>query len=398
MPRLKTRPPKLSKSGNYGYVYLNGERYAMGRWGSPEADRNYRRFVVEWATVGNAGCFDSRNVVTVEKLVFAYLQYAEKNVDHRDFGHTKTVSQAIVDLYAGTPTADFGPKALAAVQKNLEHSGRSRGYVNKLISSARTVFRWGVAQEMVPESVANALHYVQPLRKGKTAAPEKPPREDVPDEIVNRTLKYLWPTVAGMVEVQRLACMRPNEICRMKVGDLDTSGEIWLYKPVQHKGTWRGHEKEVALGKPEQEIIGPRLAGKSPENAVFSPKDTEAEKKERDAEKRQTPMTPSQRARAERRAKNPKTRIREHYDSGSYARSIKRSIEAANKTLEDPIPHWTPYQLRHAAVTEISETDGLDVARAVAGQKTINITQRYNHADKKIALKHAAKRKKKEAC
>lgn len=177
MPRLKTRPPKLSKSGNYGYVYLNGERYSMGRWGSPEVDQNYRRFVAEWATVGTAGYFDPRNVITVEKLIFAYLQFAEKNVDHRD----------------------FGPKALAAVQHELEFSGRSRGYVNKLINTARTIFRWGVAQEMADENKVASLKRVQPLRKGKTCATEKPPREDVSDEVVDRTLKYLWPTVADMV-------------------------------------------------------------------------------------------------------------------------------------------------------------------------------------------------------
>ena len=123
MPKLRTRPPKLSKSGNYGYVYLNGERYPMGRWGASETDRNYRRFVAEWATVGSAGCFDPRNTVTVEKLVFAYLQFAEKNVDHRDFGHAKTVAQTIIDIYVGTPATEFGPKALAAVQNPLEHSG-----------------------------------------------------------------------------------------------------------------------------------------------------------------------------------------------------------------------------------------------------------------------------------
>jgi len=35
----------------------------------------------------------------------------------------------------------------------------------------------------------------------------------------------------------------------------------------------------------------------------------------------------------------------------------------------------------------------LDVARAVAGQKSIGITQIYNHADLKIAIEQAKKRK-----
>ncbi len=37
----------------------------------------------------------------------------------------------------------------------MEVSGRfSRGYVNKLVNYLRTIFRWGVARELVPETVA----------------------------------------------------------------------------------------------------------------------------------------------------------------------------------------------------------------------------------------------------
>ncbi len=154
----------------------------------------------------------------------------------------------------------------------------------------------------------------------------------------------------------------------MKVGEIDTTGEIWIYRPVKHKGTWRGHGKAVALGKPEQGIIAPRLTGKGPDEAVFSPKDTLAERKERDAAKRKTKVQPSQVERAKRHTENPKSRAREHYDSQSYARSIKYAIIRANRSLPaaERIPHWTPYQLRHAAVTEIAlENNGnLDIARA----------------------------------
>ena len=185
----------------------------------------------------------------------------------------------------------------------------------------------------------------------------------------------------------------------MTVGEIDRSGEIWVYRPVKHKGTWRGHGKAVALGKPEQEIIAPRLKGKPPQAAVFSPKATIIEKKERDAARRKTKVQPSQVLRAESRAENPKSRVREHYDSGSYRQSIEYAIIRANKTLppDQQIPHWTPYQLRHSGVTEITlENDGnCDVARAVAGQKSIAVTQGYNHADLKIAIEQAKKRSKK---
>ena len=294
--------------------------------------------------------------------------------------------------------ADFGPLLLASVQQLFVKSGYSRTHCNKLTNFVRTIFNWGVGQELVPETVANALKYIRPLRKGQTTAPETTPREDVPDEVVDRTLPFLPPTVAAMVQVQRLAVMRPNEVCRMKVGEINQSGEIWIYQPIIHKGTWRGLGKAVALGKPEQELIGPRLVGKSPDAAVFSPRDAVAEKKERDAANRKTKVQPSQVKRAAHRAKNPKSRVREFYDSSSYRHAIDYAITRANKTLDEPIPHWTPYQLRHSGVSELTlENDGnLNIARAVAGQKSISVTQRYNHADLKIAIEQAKKRSKKK--
>ncbi|MDR2439930.1 MAG: site-specific integrase, partial [Planctomycetaceae bacterium] len=195
-----------------------------------------------------------------------------------------------------------------------------------------------------------------------------------------------------MVRVQRAAVMRPSEVCRMKVGDIDTTNEIWLYKPGKHKGTWLGHHRTIALGKLEQEIIAPRLAEKQPDNAVFSPKDTINEYRLIVATQRKTKRTPSQEERHEKTTKNNKSRVREHYDTGTYGRSITQTIKRANKNLIASIPHWTPYQLRHAGVTEIAKTDGLDTARAVAGQKSLKVTQIYNHADTKIAIKYTKKR------
>jgi hypothetical protein len=64
-----------------------------------------------------------------------------------------------------------------------------------------------------------------------------------------------------------------------KLGILIEVMKFGCIVPKKHKNTWRGHDKVVALGLPEQELIAPRLVGKSPEQAVFSPKDEVKEKK-----------------------------------------------------------------------------------------------------------------------
>ena len=189
--------------------------------------------------------------------------------------------------------------------------------------------------------------------------------------------------------------MRPSEVCRMRVGEIDRSGEIWVYRPEKHKTAWMNTIKEVALGALEQSILAPRLIGKLPTDPVFSPKDTMKERYERDAAKRKTKVQPSQVKRHEKAVKHPKRCVSDFYKVESYDQNIRRTIERVNKRLPEgeKIPPWTPYELRHAAVTEIVETTGsLDIARAVAGQKSVTVTQRYNHADRKIAIEQAKRR------
>jgi integrase len=336
-------------------------------------------------------------------LAIVFLDHIQLN-DASHYHAFRSAVTGLLQLYSGITVNSFTPKCLAAVQLHFtRHVGkngkrRSRQYCNTLASHIRTMFRWGVSQELVSPITADALKYVPPLRQGRTIAPESEPREDVPDDVVDATLPHLLPTVAAMVQVQRWATMRPNEVCRMRVGDIDMSRKdgIWLYKQPKHKGAWRGHKRIVPLGKPEQSLILPYLEGKSADQAVFSPKMAVQERKTRDAARRKTKAQPSQVLRAEMHAANPKRRDHEHYSSRSYARSIERAIQKANRLLplEQQIPHWFPYQLRHAGVTElVAEHDGnLDVARAVAGQKSISVTQGYNHADLKVAIEQAKKR------
>jgi len=271
------------------------------------------------------------------------------------------------------------------------------------------MLKWGAIRKLVSHQVRGEAELVQPLRKGKTRAHEKPKRPDVPDEVVNRSLPHFLPTLHNMVFVQHRATMRPSEAFRMKVGEIDTEYKtsdghvIWMYVPGTNKNTWREKYKAgeyvriIPLGKPEQEILAPRLIGKSDTDYVFSPKDTVKERMARDAARRKSKPQPSQVKRKEESDKNPKRRDQDCYDRNSYNRAIKRAIVAANKRLpaSEQIPLWTPYQLRHAAITKIVlQTGKLDVARAVAGQKSISVTQGYNHADVLIAVEQAVERSK----
>jgi len=396
---------QVRKDRNYDYVYVNKKKIMLGRSGTPEAHTAFVELQAKLFADPALVSIKPHQPI-VDTLCLGYLEYAEQH-DPGHFDSVRTAVEILLKHFAGQPVESLDSRSFLLLQEMFVAHGVSRQYCNALMGYMRAMLKWGVIRKLVPHQVYWDAKLIPALKKGKTRAPEKLPRQDVPDEIINRTLPHLLPTLNGMVQVQRQASMRPSEVCRMKVGEIDTNFKtdegivIWMYTPGVHKSTWREKNRKgeyvriVPLGKTEQNIIAPRLVGKSDSDYVFSPKDTVKERFERAAAKRKTKVPPSQIQRQEQRAKNPQRKDRDSYDRNSYNRAIQRAITAANKRLSEgeQIPHWTPYQLRHAAITDIVQQTGkLDIARAVAGQKTISVTQGYNHADVKIAIEQAVLR------
>jgi integrase len=272
-----------------------------------------------------------------------------------------------------------------------------RSQINKHIGRIARIFTWGVEEEVVPSNIVHALQAVKDLRKGEQGTYDNPPREEVPDDVVKRTLPFMSPTVAAMVKLQRLTGMRPSEIYRMTVGSIDKTRdpELWHYTPEHHKTERFIGEKPIPLGKPEQDLIAPYLIGKQPFEAVFSPRTALQEWHIERRANRQTKISPSQQERNRRRAENPAAQQPgEFYDKNSYRKAIEHAIRKGNNTLpvEEKIPNWTPYQLRHSAGKKKKKTLGLDKAQALLGHKTANVTKRYAHAQLAIAESMARNR------
>jgi integrase len=253
----------------------------------------------------------------------------------------------------------------------------------------RRVFKWGVAQEIVPAEVYQKLIAVEPLKKGRSAAKEKARIKAVADSVVDETIPYLQPIVGDMVRLQRLCGARPGEIVIIRPMDLDRSGDVWEFRPRSHKNAWRDMDEErvVFLGPRAQEILLPYLL--RPADAYcFSPSETKDAYNAIRREERQSPMTPSQRAR--KRKTKPARAPGDHYTSNTYRRQIERTIQRVNEDrlveaekaglpTEDVelIPHWSPLQLRHSAGTEARKTFGLDGAQIMLGHKHARISEVY---------------------
>jgi integrase len=334
--------------------------------------------------------------VLVSELAAGFVKNIESQSDYTDLSHFKRVIGFLVDIYGELSANEFSPKKLKAVRSRMVKVGTlCRRMVNSYTARIVRIFAWGVEEELTKTDV-KVLREVKNLRKGEQGTFDNPPREDVPDAVIRRTLPFMSPTVAAMVQVQRLTGMRPSELYRMTVGDIDKTRKpgLWHYTPKSHKTEEHIGEKEIPLGKAEQELIAPYLIGKKPTEAVFSPRTAMQEWSTDRRTNRKTKISPSQEERDRRRSENPTDRIGDFYDRDSYRKAVEYALRKGNRTLPEgqKIPHWTPYQLRHSAGTEAEKTVGLDKACALLGHSSVNTTKRYTHAQLVIVEEMARNR------
>ena len=399
MPILKNRPPKYQRSGKYAVVYHHGKRIFLGDYGSPESQVAYSRFVAEIQASPTFILSKGETSVSVKELAAGYLDYAKENTDPTTYVIYRTiVLDFLAKLYGDdVPVDDFKPKSLKLVRTAMMESQRfCRSILNRHTQRIVSIFQWGVENELVQETTWRALQAVKSLPEGTPGTFDHPEKEDVPDDVILRTLLFLPPTLRAMVKLQRLIGLRPGEVFRMRVGDIDRDrgNGLWYYRPGSYKTEEFVGKIEFPLGLTEQELIAPYLKGKIADQAVFSPRTAMEERKAMRREGRQTKISPSQAARDKAKAAKP-SRYAEFYNRHSYKQAIEYAINKANKTLPEgeKIPRWTPYQLRNSAATVTELEIGLDESQALLAHKTANMTRRYSKAQLRIREKLARERR-----
>ena len=384
MSKLQNRPPKYSKLKKYAVVYLNGKTIYLGLYGSTESKKEYARIIAEKQSSPMVLLEKNDKSITLDELGAAYLDYAERQFDKNHYENYRTALGFALDIYGHQAVDEFSPLKLKTVRDEMVRSGRfCRAVVNRYASRILTALSWGVENELVEPRTVQRLREVKALPKRTPGTFESKKRRAVPDDAVKRTLPFLPPTVAAMVQLQRLTGLRPSEVFRMTVGDIDRTQEngLWYYILERHKTEQHTDEdKIIPLGLPEQSLIAPYLIGKKTA-AVFSPRTAMQERNVEKRANRKSKITPSQTARNAARAAKP-SKCGEFYDKNSYNRAITYAIRKGNKVLPaaQQIPHWTPYQLRHSAGTETSKTQGREKAQALLTHSTIATTAIYDHS------------------
>jgi integrase len=391
---------RLHRGSGQAFVQVKGKRHYLGVHNTPESKEAYSRFIAELAnnpTVA-APLPAADESLTIVELVAAHWDHAQAYYvkDGRQtnqLGKIHAAMKRVKELYGSCTVEAFTPKSLKAVRRTILDSGASRKYINDLVQIIKNMFRWGVSEELVPETVYRALLTVDGLRQGRTAAREPEPVGPVDDTVVNATLPYLPIVVAALTQFQRYTGCRPGEACRLRPMDLDRSGEIWESRPASHKTQHHGKSRVVFIGPQAQAVILPYL-DRPADAYCFDPRESVQRKIEAQRERRKTRVQPSQK---DRRKRHPKRKPTPFYRTNAYLWAIKRAVEKGNKQIleeakemgidnPDLIPAWHPNQLRHTAATTIRKQFGLEAAQVILGHSKADVTQIYAERDKEKGI------------
>ena len=378
MPKLNANSVpsyRLHRQSGQAIVTLNGRDNLLGTHGTAASKAEYNRRIAEWIANGRR-LPQAVPDLSIGELIARYREHAGTYYRHPDGTPTSEVDnirQAMKPLrllYGKLAAAEFSPLKLQALRETMMHPIEGRGWsrknINRAVNRIRGMFKWAAASELAPASVHHG---------------------------------FLTSTVKAMIQLQRLTGARPGEICTMRIGDLQRTGEVWTYRLQQHKTQHHGRQRAISIGPRAQHVLKPFLLRIDPSAYIFSPADAVAEMRQRRSENRKTPIGHGNR-RGTNVKRRPKRTPSTSYDVAAYRRAITRACDVADVWAkggqivandERIISRWHPHQLRHTAATDIRRQFGLEAAQHVLGHASVDMTQVYAERNQEIARAVAAK-------
>lgn len=364
LPR-KPRFPKfcVRSSDGQAYIKVNGRKHYLGKHDSEKAQRRYSAICQRIAS----GISDLALAVqlgddaTVSLLVRDYLKHAKDYYSgSSEYLCMVQALTPLVEMYGDSPADQFGPRDLAAIRSRFAES-RVRTSANHNLSRVKKFWRWCCENELCDPGIYHRLTSVRGLRMGEAGCKESSTVAPVGMGHIVRLLPYVSPTVGSMLQVQYLCGMRPQDICQLRASDIDQSKEVWMYCPGHHKNRWRGQMLIKAIPPRAQAILEPYLAN---EPYFFRPVDAYRWRHEQLSDK---PIEISR-------------KFAERYNANSYRHAVTHGFDKAERAGV-VLERWTPNQLRHGILSEVSHLIGNRAAKEWAGHKNEATTLRYTSAD-----------------
>lgn len=408
----------LHKATGQGVVYIGRKEVYLGPYGTEESLKLYNQVIARWQAGGASAVMGDRaksNIpadLTVVELVarfvgWAKLRYARSPNELSAFA---VATKRLLRLHADTPVHDFGPLSLQAVRSAMIADDLCRNVVNAAVHRIRRIWRWGVRNEIIDESLWRAMCSVPALAEGEEYVRESEPVAPARWRQVRAVLRHAPEMVRTMVKLQILTGMRPGEVVRLRPADIQMSKTGWLYRPPKHKTKSKGKQRVIQIGPRARALLDPLLPDDA-ETYIFNPRYSLADYNARRAHVGPRPPShePAHR-KARRRAKGSASRrLHAHYTVSAYRNAIRRACEHVwplpadlARMVGESAEAWKarlgsdgwlevvvwrrehimhPHQLRHSFATRIGNRYGQEEAQILLGHARLQTTAIYVERD-----------------
>jgi len=398
--RLIPLYPKRPHSSGQARIHRAGHDYYLGVYDSPESHAEYERLVAAWrrsptaletSEIQKSRSGNQSPCRTIADLIARWEIEADLRYDDRERKHYRSVAQILLDAHGPKPAVDLGPLLVGETLERFAAAGWCRNYCNRQLNRLKLMVRWWQTKELIRPGTYHDVLTVETLRSGEYGVKDS---EDVPpadEQAIADTLPCLNPIVRAIIDLLLLTGARPSEICGLRPCDLNRTGRVqmpkghsaklpagvWAWKPGEHKTAGIGKHRVILFGPRAQAILQPFL-DRPADQYLFRP----VEGWEQGGKPR----------------RRGSQKFRDHYRVDSVCQAVGYAILATNrkrlaaamrdgKPTMELVPHWTPYQLRHNAASRLLEQFGEDVARAVLGHSSVDMTLRYAVNDVRTAAR-----------
>ena len=319
---------------------FNGERHYLGVFNSPKSKTAFNKILAEWEAAHSERAKATPVTLTVSRLAFLFLKYAELEYvrEGKPTGETANFRQALKalnNMFHGVPVIDFGPRKLKMLQQQMVDDGYAQQTINSALRRIKQVFDWGAPKSKGPAPLTDIAAI-----KGFVTRP-------------------VW----GMIEFMLLSGCRPSEAIALKWSEIDNSGDVWFYRPGHHKTAHRGKNRLIAIGPKCQQVLN-GLREMSRSDFVFDP---------------QVGMEEYLRKSFGDKAKARK--VGDCYSKHGLNSAVRVACDRAG------VNRWSPGQLRKTRATQARQQGDLETAQQILGHSSKQTTERH-YAD--VDLSRAA--------
>ncbi|HET6163707.1 MAG TPA: hypothetical protein VFG37_08570, partial [Planctomycetota bacterium] len=191
-------------------VRIEGRDFYLGPYKSKASRVEYDRLIGEWLASGRRLAppdqgFDK----TVNEVLAGFIEHAQRH--YRKNGEPTGEAQNYVyalayvrRLYGHVRATEFRGLALKSVRDQMIAAGDCRNRINRQVSRIKHVFKWAVANELIPADSFQALAAVEGLDRGRTTARESAPVRPVDEQYARGVYRIVSPQVRAMIELQLL--------------------------------------------------------------------------------------------------------------------------------------------------------------------------------------------------